>query len=121
MTLPLIGASVLSSDRAENDPCVGVSNFCLQVDGPLDLGTPSGKPSCEAIVPLFDVADFACVPKTLEWLLEVRDGKRVLILGLNLGALFSSWEREWGMIVAWNRSKRLCGHPCRREVMLGQA
>jgi hypothetical protein len=88
LTLPLIGASVLSSDRVDNDPCVGVLDFCLQVDGPLDLGTPSGKPSYAAIVPLFDVADFAGVPKTLEWLLEVRDGKRVLIMGLNLGALF---------------------------------
>lgn len=69
----------------------------MWVDGLLDLGTPSTKSIVDdAAVPLFDVADFAGVPKTLEWVLEVRDGKRVLIPGLNLGPFFLVLGKRMG-------------------------
>lgn len=57
--------------------------FSFGVDGPLELGAPSGKAIVDevAVVPRFGIADVMGVSKALEWVIDLRDGKRVSIPG----------------------------------------
>lgn len=70
----------------------------MRVDRPLDLGTPSRNSFVDdgVVVAHLRVADSVGVPKALEWVLDLRDGRRVLVPGLNPGGLFSSTWEEYG-------------------------
>jgi len=49
-----------------------------------------------AVVPRFDAAEAAGVPEVIEWALDIREGKRVSVNGLNSGAIFSPLVKSLG-------------------------
>lgn len=57
----------------------------MLVDGSMDVDIPYGISFADGVmvIPCLGVSDFARGPKALEWALAFRDGKIVLIPGLN--------------------------------------
>lgn len=78
--LSLVGITMVSTETAGDDLVVKSSNPCWGGIGSLQMVDALEKATIENFAPCLGVVDGAVDPKGLEWAIDLRDGKRVLVV-----------------------------------------
>jgi hypothetical protein len=93
----LVGDSVICLDPTDDGLGAGFLEFRAQGEGPLEMGVQTYHKHRQkevVVVPCFGAAEVASVYEVLDWALDIREGERISVNGLNFGAIlfFSSEE-----------------------------
>lgn len=85
----------LSFVLVDADPVVGLSNLHVGVAGSMEPGELPGKADVDTLGnSQLSIAGSVVNPEALEWAIDFRGGKRVLVLGFNPRDLFSSYAKR---------------------------